>query len=452
MLAAFKEYLLPYLVYVLFIGVSVYSITSRAAVGLLFYAALVAYPSLWYPSQELPLGSQILTLLALSVLIGGWRQRQQGDPASAHGRFVLFLIFWTYLSFWFASVRYNLPLPVTGANEMLSTWKNFALMLSLYFASYMALQTEKDIKLFVGLALFMVLIISVQEMRNFSAGASFSYNRRVSGPFWLIGLGANHFAAFLAHTAAVAIGLFVLDKVSKKRTLFYLGVFFVSLYPIFFSYSRGAYVAVLFAAVIVSVIRSKALMALLVVFLFLWDEVLPSSVVERITMTEGADGQIEESAASRFEVWALAKSLFADHPIFGVGFMGFYFETTGMQLRNPHNYYWQTAAEMGLFGLLLLGLFFLKSAWAGWQLYRKGSSTYLQGLGLGFLASIGAVAVTNIFGDRFSQLEVCSYLWLMFGAVDRALVISAQQAPPLREIAPAVEAGRALPAHHKHEI
>lgn len=435
MIAAFKEYLLAYVVYFLFIAVSGYSVFVRPAVGLFMYTVLVAYPSFWYPAQVFPMGTLILTILTLAVLIGGIRLRPKDDPKSPNGNFVIFLIIWTYISFWFTSFRYNLPLPLTGANEMLATWKNFALMVSLYFAGYLAIKTEKDVKIFFGIALFMVLFISVQEARSFTASAAFSYARRINGPFWVIGLGANHFAAFIAHTAAVAIGLFVMDKGSKKRTLFYLGTFFMSLYPVFFSYSRGAYVAVLFSLVIVGAIRSKMLVAALIGFLFVWDEVLPSSVVERVTMTESADGQVEESAASRFVVWALAKSLFADHPVFGVGFMGFYFETIGQQLRNPHNYYWQTAAELGLFGLMLLGIFFIKAAWSGWKLYRQGSSNYLQGVGLGFIASIGAVAITNIFGDRFSQLEVCSYLWIMFGAIDRALVISKQtkasQAAPL---------------------
>jgi O-antigen ligase len=176
------------------------------------------------------------------------------------------------------------------------------------------------------------------------------------------------------------------------------------------------------------VLRYRSLLPFLGIFLIFWDSILPSSVVDRIQMTESPDGQIEESAALRLVVWDLAKRIFSDNPLFGIGYQGFYFASAGLPLHNVHNYYLQTAAEQGIFGLTLLAILFCRAGWSGWRLYKDGSSNFLRGMGLGFIACISAMAITNIFGDRFSQISVGSYFWIYFGLVDRARVLA--QTPP----------------------
>ncbi|MFV3255149.1 hypothetical protein, partial [Klebsiella pneumoniae] len=77
---------------------------------------------------------------------------------------------------------------------------------------------------FMGVVLFMVW----REFSSFAAGDSFSWSRRANGPFWVCGLNANHFGAFIAHYSVLALGMFAVDKHKLRRKL-YLATFLLSL-------------------------------------------------------------------------------------------------------------------------------------------------------------------------------------------------------------------------------
>lgn len=427
MLAAFKLYLMPILVYLGVIWATWQALFKKAAPAVFIFLVLVEFPQFWYPTHDFPLGSMSLTILTLAALIGGYRQRPPNDPRAPNHGFVIILILSSYIALWMSSTRFGLPLPITSSNDLFPAWRNYALMLALYYVGYACIRTEQDIRRVILLYCWVIVIMAQRELANFAAGDAFSYNRRSVGSFYIVGMGANHFAAFIAHISVVAVGMFALDQ-DKWRKRLYLATFVLSLYPLFFSYSRGAYVAVLFALIVVGVIRYRSLLPLIGIFLIFWDSLLPNSVVDRIQMTESPDGQIEESAALRLIVWDLAKRLFSENAIFGIGFQGFYYASAGLPLRNVHNYFLQTACEQGVVGCFLLGLFFLKAGWSGWRLYKIGSIPFYKGIGLGFIACLSAALITNLFGDRFSQLAVGAYLWLLFGIVDRAWIISLQSA------------------------
>lgn len=427
MLAAFKLYVMPYLVYLTVLWACGNGLFKKASVALFVYLILVIFPQFWYPTHGLPLGSYSLSMLALAAIIGGQRQRPNKDPTAFNRGLVLWVIITSYLALWNTSLRFGLSLPITSNNDLFPQWRNFALMIGLYFAAYAAMRSEDLIRKTMMVFFWVIIVLAWRELSGFVSGDSFSYNRRSVGPFWMVGLNANHFAAFIAHFSVPAIGLLAVDD-DKKRKRLYLAAFVASLYPLFFSYSRGAYVAVLFGIIVVAVLRYRSLLPFLGIFLIFWDSILPSSVVDRIQMTESPDGQIEESAALRLVVWDLAKRIFSDNPLFGIGYQGFYFASAGLPLHNVHNYYLQTAAEQGIFGLTLLAILFCRAGWSGWRLYKDGSSNFLRGMGLGFIACISAMAITNIFGDRFSQISVGSYFWIYFGLVDRARVLA--QTPP----------------------
>ncbi|HSI56836.1 MAG TPA: O-antigen ligase family protein [Ideonella sp.] len=442
MLAAFKEVLLPYLVYLTVLLAFVIGLTRRAEVPVFLYAVLAPLPTLWYPTQGLPLGKDTMDLLIVSALIGGWVRRPPGSPAAPQLKFVLLLIGVSYLAVWNVSLRYGLPIALTRDNPVLGNWKNYAMMMLLYVVVFNAIQTRQQVQtltmIFISVLLFMVW----RELSGFVAGESFSYGRRANGPFWIVGLNANHFGAFIAHYAVFALGMYAVDTHKWRRRL-YLLTFAGSLYPLFYSYSRGAYVAVLAALLVLGLVRWRLLLVLLAIFMFTWTTVLPDSVVDRINTTESEDGDLEESAAMRLVVWDLAERLFKEHPGFGVGFDGFWYASDGLSLRNTHNYYLQTAAEQGLIGLLLLAALFFKGAKSGWRLYREGDSDFFKAMGLGSVVCVTAVMVTNVFGDRFSQLELGSYFFMLLGMVDRARQISqSESAAP-----PEGEAALAAPAH-----
>jgi len=272
-----------------------------------------------------------------------------------------------------------------------------------------------------------VALLIVQNYRSIIAGETYSQTNRASGPFGVVGLNCNHFGAFLADYAVAAFALLAADKTDKWRRLLYAFIFFGGIYPIFYTYSRGAYLALMTGLVLIGVLRVRMILVLIALFAMNWDSILPESVVARINMTSDSGGQLEESAALRLVVWDLAKQLFGEHPVSGIGFNGFVFATTGMRLHNTHNFYLQTAAEQGAIGCLLLGTVMLRSLWSGWKLFRSGGG-FPSAVGLAFMSTTVTLLVTNVFGDRFSQMVMGGFFFMFMGGVDRLLVLQSDAA------------------------
>ena len=428
MLTALKEFLRGILAPTLYVTVFITflaSIRKRAELALYLLAIFAPLPAVWYQLHQFPLGKDTMDILIFGAFLGIIFNKGGFDKAPGTLLLATFMIV-SYVALWNTTQRFNLPLPLTTDNPVLPDWKNYVEMIFLYFLAYSALKTEEQQKVMLVIMATVVLVIAVHEFRNFTEGGSFSYDKRAEGPFWIMGLGANHLGAFIADYGGLLLGMFLIDK-HKYRKWLYLAAVAFSLHPLFFSYSRGAYIAMLAVIIVYGLINKRSLLVLVVALVLAWQTVLPQTVVERIEMSETPQGQLESSAAERIILWEHAKQLFNEHPVFGIGFNGFGYTLAGERLTDTHNFYMKIASEQGVIGLILLGLVLFRALTSGWRLYRNGQSTFHQGLGLGFIGCVTALAVSNIFGDRFSYFTLGSYFWLLWGIVERAELLSQEQ-------------------------
>jgi O-antigen ligase len=438
MLTALKEFLRGLLAPVLYAGVwftFFASVVKRAEWALYLLAILAPMPVLWYQLHQFPMGKDTMDILMLGAFLGIIFNKGGFDRAPKTLLLTAFMIM-IYVAAWNTSFRFNLPLPLSTANPVLSDLKNYLEMIFLYFLAYNALKTEEEQKTMLVIMATVVLIIAVREFRNFTEGGAFSYEKRAEGPFWIVGLGANHLGAFMAHYGGLFLGMFFIDK-HKYRKWLYLAAAVFSVHSLFFSYSRGAYLAALAVIIVYGLIKKRSLLVMVAVLVFTWQVVLPQTVVERITMTETSSGQLEESAADRVLLWEHAKEIFNANPVFGIGFNGFGYTLPGARLTDTHNFYMKVASEQGVIGLVFLAVVLVASLASGWRLYRSGLSEFHQALGIGFVGCTVAVIITNVFGDRFSYFALGSYFWLLLGMIDRAILLSNEAplvVPPASDI------------------
>lgn len=146
-------------------------------------------------------------------------------------------------------------------------------------------------------------------------------------------------------------------------------------------------------------------------------------------MTETPGGHLEGSAAHRIVLWEYAKDMFEENPIFGIGYGGFGLAVPPDEtLTDTHNFYMRMLSEQGMIGIVLFLMLLMRAFHSGWQLYRMGPTPFFKGLGLGFSGCIVATSVANLFGDRWSYFVLGGYLFVFWGLVDRALLISRSQA------------------------
>jgi O-antigen ligase len=385
---------------------------------------LIPQPNIFYKLYDMPGGKDLLDFLFVAVMIGIFVNKG-GVERSGNSVLVIILVLVSYLAVWNSSVNFSLPYPLTTANPMLKVWKSYAYMVFMYLLTFNAIKDDENQRKMLLLTMaFVLLFISIRSYRSFTAGPSFSETSRSTGPFWAVGLGPNHFGAFIVHYTAVFLGLLLLDKIRWHKILF-LSTVLISLHPLFFSYSRGAYVAALAVLVYFGLAKKRSLLILAVVLVIAWQTILPSSVVERITMTKTEEGQIERSAAIRLDLWDHAVTLFEKKPVFGIGFGGYEFTMPeGVFWTDTHNYYLKMLSEQGIIGLgLLLTALFLAFR-SGWKLVKVGRNGFERGLGFGFAGCVIACACTNFFGDRWSYYEIGSYFWVLWGLVDRYIIVS----------------------------
>jgi O-antigen ligase len=402
------------------------TIFKKAEWGLFVLIVMIPLPNIWHKLQPYPMGKDFMDVFIFAILMGIVFQHK-GFEKSPNSKLIVIVMIISYMAVWNSSLRFYLPLPITTESKLVKDWKNYVEMIFLYFLVLNVIKDEDQQKKLVTLMSIVVLLIAVKGYRNFDPSDLFHYGKRFEGPFEKVGLNANHFGAFIAYTIAFFLGLALFEKDKRRKILLIMTVLF-SIHPLFFSYSRGAYVAAFGTVAFFGIIKKRTLLILCIILILAWQTVLPASVVDRISMTENASGELESSGAHRLDLWHHAIDLFKSNPVFGIGFGGFGFTVPEGELTDTHSLYMKMLAEQGIIGITLLLLIFMKASLSGWRLYKIGKTPFQKGLGFGFIGAVIALMIANLFGDRWSFYALGGYFWILWGLVDRGLLITKSEA------------------------
>lgn len=298
---------------------------------------------------------------------------------------------------------------------------------------------EKQIKRFIWYIIVINLIVSVWTIIDcYNADFDFSEDNRIHGPF--AKGGENDLSAFFVFYSPIALALGLFDKVFWRRLLL-LGIFTISALAIFFTYSRGAYLGIAAVIGFAALIYSRKLLLAIVLLIITMNFWMPATVKNRAAMTNSSlvverrvdEGEralepgdfasrLEGSSAQRIIIWRGALKMIKENPVFGLGFMTFYYQITNYaQLRpkerwDTHHQYLKVAAEMGLIGLgvflMLWAVPFVRSL----KLYIRNKDDFVRAVALAGMASVLGIAVVNLFGSRFFREELIG-LYFVFSAL-----------------------------------
>jgi O-antigen ligase len=435
---------LPFALYAGMWGAFLASVFWRPSVGM--YVVVFALPMQTgrYRIHEFPLGSNFVDILLLGVALGLLRKGEKLIPASPVNKLLAALVIFYYLSLWQGSFFINAPIPISFSDPRVSDWKNYVELF--LFAPLVAasIKDEKQVKWLLAVIGLSVLVVNRSYFGSLRDRdlSQFSYDVRDAG---LLGYaGVNGFAAFEAMFMAFLLGMYFYVKPLWARVsiLFLLAT---SGYCLLFSFSRGAYVGMLIALIVVGVLKSRMVLVTVLALVVAWQTILPSSVQERIMMTtEGAQSgeALESSSAGRVELWADALELVAANPVTGTGFETYEYLGRVKGFRDTHNYYVKILVETGIVGFLVFLWLIYRMAGLGFKLYRDSKEPFWSGIGLGFFALMCSAIVLNFFGDRWTYQQVNGFLWVLLGCVIRGHhAISNKEvgteAPALREPSPA---------------
>jgi len=228
----------------------------------------------------------------------------------------------------------------------------------------------------------------------------------------------NPSAGYLNIVIPIAAVL-ALKAEQRSERMLYWGSTAVMVFALLASQSRGALLAALVAAAVLSacllpVARPLLGLVSLAVATFLLGVafgVIPSESITRVMTSIGlgdvAFGNVTDanfSAVERAAHWLAGVRMFAAHPFLGVG-IGNYsvaypaFHPRGWyaSLQHAHNYYINIAAEAGVVGLTSYTLLVGTALWYSYAIVRRTRDGVCFAVALGALGSLVATDFHNIF-------------------------------------------------------
>ena len=403
------------------------ALTGKTEWILMFITGLLPLRNVIEKLQDYPFGGDLLDIMIIFAMISVFiraaskKNKEEKVKFTAIHWISIAIIGYTFLSVINGSLYLNEALIFSIQDKRIQSWKNFCTMPILFFITFSTVKDKKLVWRIITIMCMTMVLMDYYTGQQVLWYRNIESRVKINGTF--VYLGPNEVAAFYNQYTILLMGLFFYMKKSfKKLGLMFL--IFVNLYVVVFLFSRAAYLGLAVGLFFLFALKKRILLIPLILAAISWQVVLPEKVIQRIEMTTGDYNELDKSSELRLEAWQLGFDLFSENPIFGVGY-GVY-RSSGFLLGDTHNIYVKILAEQGLIGisifLLLLFCLFIK----GIRLYQYGDDDLSKGLGLGFAIAILVLSVNNIFGDRWTYMEISSYLWIIAALVCKLLVMPAE--------------------------
>jgi putative inorganic carbon (HCO3(-)) transporter len=408
---------IPIVAYLGFWVMCVLSLTGRPLLGLYYAMPFMPYRVMRDRFLDYPLGNNMMTILIVCIIVGALISGKRLPKSKLYLTWLVFGVY-LYFSLWIGTALSNAPAPLWLSDPNFVTWKDYMLLPLVFIAAALVIEDRKALRIVVVITAISLLLVDRASIANSMSRswATFDENKREGGP---LALQSNELAAFLAQFGMFFWGFGQFMKRKKVKMLCY-GLAGITLFGTMYTFSRGAYLAVLFSVFVLAVVKDRKLLLVLGVFLFTWQTLVPVAVTERINMTENSNGTLEASAQERVDLWEQAKQMFFNSPIVGTGYATFQLGEHVDNLKDTHNWYVKVLVETGLIGGILAFILLGQMLYTSFRLFRKAEDPLYRGLGLGFLVALSSCILANCFGDRWTYLEINGLLWVLMAAVVRA--------------------------------
>jgi O-antigen ligase len=409
------------------IAVVLLSIFWKPILGIFYLLPLIPLQTIRYRTNDFPLGSSLVGIVLLGVAVGLWREGSPIFPKGPWKRLLILYAGFTFVSLWLGSSFLNRQAPLPG-DQRFAEWQEYMIMPMLMLLTAAVAPTRRQMQWMILIMCFGILALDKSFWNAISARDFSTYSEELRQEGGSMGYaGTNGLAAFSAQAVGFLLSLAAFERNFWVR-LGYYGVAVYSAFCLMYSLSRGGYVALLCCLLFLGLLKQRKLFVLLGIFAFTWTTIVPPAVEQRVEMTYNSQtGELDNSAETRLSLWENAWPVFAAHPIAGVGFNTYaYLElnrrTDGVTgfYADTHNYFLKVLVETGVIGALFLLWLLGRGIGDGLILFRRSADPLFASIGLGLASWVVASIVANLFGDRWTFLQVNGYMWVLAGMVCRA--------------------------------
>ncbi|HZY60923.1 MAG TPA: O-antigen ligase family protein [Edaphobacter sp.] len=416
---------IPLIAYLGFWVATLCSLFGRPLWGFYYLLPFLPYRTLRDHFLDLPLGSNVLTILVLAIVVGAILHGKRLPKSKIYLIWLVFGIY-MYFSMWLGTALGNAPAPLWINDINFATWKDYMLLPLVFVAGGMVIEDRKAVRtviLIAGIALLFIDRSALSDSMSRS-WATFDESKRDGGPLGFAG--SNGLAAFLAQFALFFWGFGQFLK-RKKAKLFCYALVGITLFATMYTFSRASYLAVVAGVIVLGIFKDRKMLVVAAVFLATWQAIVPTAVTQRVQMTKDSNGQLEASAQERVDLWEAAKKKFYNEPILGVGYATFQYGQHTDNLKDTHNWFVKVLVETGIIGGLLAIALLQQMLALAYRLFRRAKDPLYQGLGFGLFLAIIANILLNCFGDRWTYLEINGLLWALVGTAVASQYIQAPE-------------------------
>lgn len=409
---------IPLVAYLGFWIATLVSLGGRPLWGFYYMLPFLPYRTMRDHFLDLPLGSNVLTILVLAVIVGALLRGKSLPKSKIYLVWLVFAVY-LYLSMWLGTALGHAPAPLWIHDDNFATWKDYLLLPFVFVAAGMVVKDRKAVRIIILITGISLLFIDRSALMNSMSRSwgSFDESKRDGGPLGFAG--SNGLAAFLAQFAMFFWGFGQFLKRKKAKLLCYALVA-TTIFATMYTFSRASYIAVVVGALLLGIFKDRKMIVVVAIFLFTWQAIVPAAVTERVTMTTNSSGQLEASAQERVDLWENAKKNFYSEPIFGIGFATFQYGQHTDDLKDTHNWFVKVLLETGIVGGIMALVLLQQMLALAYRLFRQAKDPLYQGLGFGLLLAISCNIILNCFGDRWTYLEINGLLWALIGTAASA--------------------------------
>lgn len=388
----------------------------------LFYFFILMLP-LEYLQEKIPKGPAGINylnvtffLMATWWLVRGSRNgRRWAMPSSINVALLAYIVY-SYLGMFITAAHVpGYPLPLNTDHYVMLFIRMVNGMFFFWIAANM-IDTRRHMRwaLYAVAASMLLVYRAFRSDAALHSLASFSNKLRFSGPF--VYLNSNELAAMFLY-GCIFFGLYALSQSRRREKFGFLFVAALYGYGLLYSYSRGAQLAMIVVVALVVSLRYRWMLVVFLIAAVTYRSWVPNSVIERWEMTETEDGQLESSAQSRKDFWALAMELFHESPVVGHGYQSF--KHLNPDRMDTHNVYMRVLAEQGIVGAVIFMSIWICLLRLSFQVWRRGPTAEDRQYGFALFAATIGLMIANIFGDRFTHQSMIGHFWLLVGLCQR---------------------------------
>ena len=186
-----------------------------------------------------------------------------------------------------------------------------------------------------------------------------------------------------------------------------------------FTYSRGAWMAMVFALAIYGLIYNWRILFALSLGVYAAPKVVPG-IASRVGYLLSPAYLLSSARAGRVARWSKAIEVWQNQPLTGAGFGRYGGAVAARNIPGSNyvdNFYLKTLAETGTIGLAALALLFLAGLRCALNAYSRLTDPALRSLAGGVLAGLCGVLIHNAVENIFEVPMMTTYFWLLLGAL-----------------------------------